>query len=159
MYCQFTDSLHDGHMALQIKNLHTGNYITIMPGYERVMRERGQTYRDEDANLTDLGAYLTGTLPAQYGIKDYDETGSAALTLDLLKTNILRIVPACSAYIALVDANGGPDATNDSIYAAVGRLQISLVNLASIIMMSSKPELYPQNKVCHCFHCFPIYLP
>ena len=142
LYCQFTDSLHDGHMALQIKNLHTGNYITIMPGYERVMRERGQTYRDEDANLTDLGAYLTGTLPAQYGIKDYDETGSAALTLDLLKTNILRIVPACSAYIALVDANGGPDATNDSIYAAVGRLQISLVNLASIIMNSSKPELY-----------------
>ena len=29
LYCQFLDSIHDGHCAFQIKNRHTGHYIVV----------------------------------------------------------------------------------------------------------------------------------
>ena len=34
--------LHDGHLAIQMQNHQTGNYVTSSPGYMRVMRERGE---------------------------------------------------------------------------------------------------------------------
>lgn len=141
LYRQFTDSLHDGHMALLVKNLHTGNYIVLRPNMNRVMRERPQTYQNEKQFITNLDTYLTGSLPAQYGIKAYDATDAREMACELMLTTAIRVVNATTAYIALVDANGGPDATNDSIYAAAGRLQTTMIALASV-MSAPTQEVY-----------------
>ena len=36
--------LHDGHLAIQMKNHRTGNFIMASPGHMRVQRERGEEY-------------------------------------------------------------------------------------------------------------------
>ena len=46
LYQSFLDSIHDGHSTFNIKNRHTGNYISIFPNVNRVYRERGDLLLD-----------------------------------------------------------------------------------------------------------------
>ena len=39
------------------------------------------------------------------------------------------------------------------------RLLISCLQLPTAVMAASLPSGAPKNKICHCFHCIPIYLP
>ena len=59
LYCQFLDSLHDGHMDVQVLNFRTGKYLRLTPNENRNLRERGEQLRSDGANVTPV----SGTLP------------------------------------------------------------------------------------------------
>lgn len=121
LYSQFVDSLHDGHIAFRIKNLHTGKYITLDPNVNRNKRERPEVYAAEN-NVTTLDAYLNGTMDNHYQIHDYGTTCSNDIIVQIIDTTAHRLLRATEAYIQAVDAAGGPDRFNDSIYVAVENL-------------------------------------
>lgn len=118
LYSSIIDSLHDGHMEVAIKNLHTGRYVNFQPNIERILRERGTENLEVLENLTNLDAYRKMAVGA-YRVKEYDYTGSATITIELIETTLNKSVKAADDYKALVDAAGGPNATNSEIYAAV----------------------------------------
>ena len=72
LYSQFTDSLHDGHLAFIIKNPHTGGQIMLIPNQNRNLRERKQVYTDEKDNITTLDAYRGADINPNHRILDYD---------------------------------------------------------------------------------------
>ena len=133
LYQQFMDSLHDGHSAFLIYNGHTGNYIVINPNSDRNQRERPQVYADENANITNLTAYQTTAVSPAYQIQAFDATGSKQIIIDVLTAQGNAILTAADAYIAAVDAAGGPNTTNDSVYAAVLHLKAVAEKLLSIL--------------------------
>ena len=122
LYQQFLDSLHDGHMAFQIKNLSSGNYIVVYPNEDRNMRERPQVYTDE-ANATTLDVYRTSAVEARYQIRSYGATGNTDIIAQLIDTMAHRLLRGTTAYLQAVDEAGGPTSFNDTVYAAVQRLQ------------------------------------
>ena len=145
LYSQFLDSLHDGHSAFQILNLQTGNRIVVNPNDDRNQRERPQVYADED-NITTLDAYRTSAVDSRYRVLSYDETGSRAIVLQIIDTTANRLIAAATAYQQAIDAAGGPDQFNDTIYSAATRIkenaQILLDYLAQpTVVKSQLPSL------------------
>ena len=122
LYQQFVDSLHDGHMAFQIMNGHTGNYIVVNPNLDRNMRERPQVYADE-GTATTLEAYQTTAVDPRYLIHDYRSTSATEIIVETIDTIAHRLLRGTADYIQAVDDAGGPTPFNDSIYDAVVRLQ------------------------------------
>ena len=123
LYRAFIDSLHDGHMSVQIKNIKTGRYVSISPNYNRIMRERGEIYQEAIRNNTDLDAYLTSSVLPKYQIKTCDMTDSRYIMIDIIDSTMARAIRAADRYIALVQADGGPNPTNDSVFAFVQRMK------------------------------------
>lgn len=119
LYLEFCDSLHDGHLLLQIKNIKTGNYISIRPSADRIDRERDEVYKQEQAFALNLDAYRTDKVAAAYRIKVSDRTGSRDICFEICDSTAARILRASAAYIATVDSLGGPDTTNVDFYNAV----------------------------------------
>lgn len=136
LYKQVTDTLHDGHMALQVKNPHTGRYIFLRPQSGRVARERGDEQKAAESNITDLALYNTTVVENKYQIEDYDEANSATIAFDYIDSIMLHIIAGADVYIAAVDSAGGPNATNDSLYAAVVRLKTYAQELHTIYMLA-----------------------
>jgi len=133
LYTEITDPLHDGHMALTVKNLHTGKYIGLTPHQNRVRREREQDLTEAMLNLTSLDAYLTPEMDAAYRIKAYDGTGSTDIAFEFIDSTMTRAKRAADAYIAMVDAAGGPNASNDSLYVAADSLRVDAQKLILFI--------------------------
>ena len=67
LYSEFLSQLHDGHIFLRIKNLHTGEFIGISPSDLRNKKERGERYKNEEDNITNLDFYYTLTADNPYG--------------------------------------------------------------------------------------------
>ena len=73
--------LHDGHLAIQMKNHQTGTYVTSSPGYMRVQRERGEEHAMVYGKEPILDHYQTsGKLKAykKCSTTDVDQTYSYA---------------------------------------------------------------------------------
>jgi len=135
LYKQITDTLHDGHMTLRVKNLHTGTYITLTPHIDRVARERGTRQTEESQNATTLDKYQTPDVPTAYRALAYDATGSDDIIIDHLDSTVHRVNRAAIAYIAKVDAAGGPDETNDAVYASVQALKVATDSMMNFFLM------------------------
>lgn len=136
LYSQFIDSLHDGHMALQIKNLHTGKYIMLQPGVTRNIRERGQQYLAEGKYITNLNAYQTPVTNPNYNILQHSEINSSKVSAQIISTVCSNAIKAANEYIALVDNAGGPNPTNDSLYKSVKDLTQYCIQL----LTANNPE-------------------
>jgi len=135
LYSQFIDSLHDGHMTLQIKNRQTGHYVTLQPGFSRIMRERSEQYNTEKKYITSLEAYLTDAVDPKYQIKAYDKTGSTEMSFEIIESICKQITVGSAQYIANIDAIGGPDATNNVIYDAISDMNQVANSLLTTIEM------------------------
>ena len=135
LYKQITDTLHDGHIALQVKNLHTGRYLTFSPQLDRVTRERGTRQEEETQNVTTLAKYQTTEVPAAYRVKAYDATGSSDIIIDLLDSTFHRVQRAAIAYVAGIDAAGGPDETNNIIYESAKELKQRMDSMCNIFLL------------------------
>lgn len=122
LYCQFLDSIHDGHCAFQIKNRHTGHYIVVNPNLDRNMRERPQVYTDE-ATATTLDLYRTSAADPRYLIHDYRSTSATEIIVETIDSVANRLLRGTAEYIQAVNDAGGPTPLNDSIYDAVLRLR------------------------------------
>ena len=133
LYSSFTDSLHDGHLLLQIKNLDNGQYISLRPNESRIARERGEQANNESNNITTLDQYLTSSVAAEYRIVEYDGVSASELVIEVVDSMSRLIIEKVDAYQALVNANGGPNATNDSIYLAAGELKAYAEQFISMI--------------------------
>ena len=131
LYEQITDTLHDGHMTLMIKNLHTGKYISVDPQMKRMRRERGQEMTDVGQNLTNLNTYRTSAAGA-YQMKEYDHTSAFSIAIELIDSSLTRAVRAVDAYVAAVDSIGR-NATNDSLYASALLLKNDAQDLLNTI--------------------------
>jgi hypothetical protein len=78
---EVVEPLHDGHLAIQMKNHQTGNYVTSNPGYMRVLRERGKEHAIVYGKKPILDYYQTsGKLKAykKWSTTDVDSTYSYA---------------------------------------------------------------------------------
>lgn len=154
LYRQFIDSLHEGHLVLEIQNLHTGNRFTINPSFNRIVRERKVVLQAEMENITDLNFY--SKLPAAdlYHAGDYDATSSLLIIAEEMDTVCSRLIRAGKSYVTMVDNAGGPNATNDSLYQAVKNLQVECqaiidkLDQAKGSMNSLKPVVTRYNSLC-----------
>lgn len=122
LYSQFVDSLHDGHLKVQIKNLHTGEYIVLSPNKARIMRERGETFQKEKENVTDIGFYIKLPEDDPYSAPFFDVADSKGIIVVVIDTFCTRMIHAAEAYITAVDNAGGPNEFNDSVYADMKQL-------------------------------------
>ena len=143
LYSEFLDSLHDGHLMIQIKNLHTGNYFSISPAQSRNMRERPEAYQNEKENITDLQAYCALDDDDLYSALAYDATDSRLIIAEVVDSTCARLVRGAEAYVAGVDNAGGPNEFNDSIYAAMKQLIVYALR----VQMAAKQPLDSQAKV------------
>lgn len=123
LYSQFIDSLHDGHLYLEIKNLDTRNIISFFPAQSRNLRERREVFMAEKNNVTDLAYYKALPITDRYYAGAVDATSSSLVITENIDTVCSRIIMAADNYIALVDNAGGPNSTNDSVYVAVKSLK------------------------------------
>ena len=135
LYKQITDTLHDGHMSLQVKNLHTGLYITLTPHLDRVTRERGTRQNEESMNVTTLDKYQTTEVPATYRALAYDAASSDDIIIEHLDSTVHRVNRAAIAYIAKIDAAGGPDEMNNVVYESVKELKASTDSMMNFFLM------------------------
>lgn len=143
LYCQFLDSLHDGHIAIQIMNLHTGRYFMISPSTSRNMRERPEAYNNEKANVTDLDTYCNLPVTDMHCALEYDATDSRLIVAEVVDSTCARLIRAAEAYVAGVDNAGGPNEFNDSIYAAMKQL----ISDAAQVQRGAKGPLDSNNAV------------
>jgi len=124
LYEQFLDSLHDGHLMVQIFNRHTNKYIEIVPSKARNLRERAKEMEDEgEDNATNLDYYraLSPSNPLCAGA--CDAIDAKFIVVEEMDTVCSRLVRAADIYIAGVDNAGGPDKYNDSLYSAVKKVR------------------------------------
>ena len=135
LYKQITDTLHDGHMTLQVKNLHTGKYITLSPHLDRVARERGTRQNEESMNITTLAKYQTTEVPTTYRTLAYDAASSDDIIIEHLDSTIHRVNRAAIAYIAKVDAAGGPDEMNNVVYESAKELKATTDSMMNFFLM------------------------
>ena len=136
LYSQFTDSLHDGHLAFIIKNPHTGGTIMLVPNQKRNLRERKQVYTDEKENITSLGAYRKAGGNPNHRILDYDASGPVDFALELLDSAAHRVLRVAEAYVDSVDAAGGPEYTgslNDKVYELANGLKWEMLSVLSVL--------------------------
>ena len=127
LYSQFLDSLHDGHSTFQIKNLSTGNYVSIAPCEDRNVRERPERFFPELRNVTQLDAYNTDAVDAAYQMLDYHKASGVGIMQTILDSTSQRIIRGVDAYMAAVEAAGGPNEFNDSICAVLPKLRHNAV--------------------------------
>lgn len=132
LYEQITDTLHDGHLSMSIKNLNTGKYINLDPNGNRVARERWQELQDVSNNLTDLHLYCTPAAGA-YQVLEYNGVSSHTIVFALIDTTLTHAIKAVDAYMARVEAAGGPNSTNDSVCAAALRLKVDAQEVLNIL--------------------------
>ncbi len=135
LYKQITDTLHDGHMTLQVKNLHTGKYITLSPHLDRVARERGTRQNEESMNITTLAKYQTTEVPTTYRTLAYDAASSDDIIIEHLDSTVHRVNRAAIAYIAKVDAAGGPDEMNNVVYESAKELKATTDSMMNFFLM------------------------
>jgi len=153
LYCEFLDSLHDGHTYLQIKNIQTDKYVEIIPSANRNERERGAAFKNEKDNITNLDFYRTLTEDDLYGALAYDATGSRLIIAEVIDSTCSRLIRGAEAYIAGVNKAGGPNEFNDSIYIAMTKLVPAAKKLQKSIAdsMDSSDEVKELVKTYHTF--------
>lgn len=123
LYSQFLDSLHDGHLYFEIKNLHTDMYISLYPSKTRNQRERVDVFEAEEDNITNLDFYKALPSTDLYYAGSYAATSAGEVATELIDTTCQRVIRAADKFIAAVDAAGGPNKTNDSVYYATKKLK------------------------------------
>ncbi len=138
LYRQFVDSLLDGHMYVEIKNLSTGNYIYINPNQDRIARERQELYLS-DSRATALDYYRTPAADASYRIYDYDATSPVQIVTQVFDSVATRCVKASNEYIAAVEAAGGPTPLYDTLYQSVVYMKKAFEGLLDIL------QQYPES--------------
>lgn len=154
MYAQFLDSLHDGHSLFQLKNICTGHYVVVSPCKDRNMRERGERYTAENQNVTNLNAYCTDEVDARYQVLDYHSASTYSIIVTIVDSTARRLIRATTAYMDAVDAAGGPNELNDSIYVAMQRLQ---TNAQVILGFISQPQVIVKQQLasfCQQYNTF-----
>ena len=141
LYQSFVDSLHDGHMYVVIQNIKTGRFFTINPNRDRNYRERSERFTAELYNITTLDAYCTTGVNAKYQTKAYDATGSALIMAEAMDSTASRLLTAADAYLAAVDAAGGPNAFNDSLYASIQNVRDFAVEVLNFLHTYSMNDI------------------
>ena len=133
MYSQFLDSLHDGHSSYSLKNLQTGNYVSFSPCEDRNMRERPERFFPELRNVTTLDAYSTDAVDANYRVLDYQKASGISILQVLLDSTMQQLIRGVDAYMAAVEAAGGPNEFNDSICSVLPKLRNNAVTILGVL--------------------------
>ena len=133
LYSQFLDSLHDGHSIFTLKNIATGNFVTISPCRDRNLRERGERYNAENQNPTNLNAYLATDIDLPYRILDHKSANAKTIVINEIDSSAHRLLRATTKYLEAVDNAGGPTELNDEIYTAAGKLHSNAQLILSIL--------------------------
>ena len=136
LYAEFIYPLHDGHLLLQIFNKATGRYITLNPGRARNEREREEQFAAEGSHVTTLDAYRSDAVEPQYRVVDFDEVNAGKIIREHLQRNARIAWQNASAYLSAVDAAGGPDATNDSVYKYITEVRDAAYLIDSVTCLS-----------------------
>ena len=137
LYSEFLNKLHDGHLQLQVKNRATGAYMTFSPGTQRILRERGAQYIADRDNITTLDAYQTSAVEDKYRIRDYAKASSTTVMAFLMDSICNQLVSGIDTYVATVDSLGGPNETNNEIYADLLTLREKAVKVLDRLHVSS----------------------
>lgn len=141
VYNEIIDPLHDGHLAITIKNPQTKKNVTVSPGANRVMRERKDEFMKESYTILNLDQYVAGQVSG-YEVLDFDRVSSTSVVGELMDSTLTKLTAGASAYIALVDATGGPNPTNNAIYAQAQTIvPTATQQLASIKTIPLMPKL------------------
>ena len=133
LYSQFVDSLHDGHIQLKIKNLHTGKYITLNPGQARNKRERGEQFAIEGKYITNLNVYSSDYTNPKYRIIEYDNANANTMSFEHIARVLNLAKEKTQIYIEAIDKSGGPNQLNDSIYESAKQMLSETYELDSIL--------------------------
>ena len=129
LYSEFLSQLHDGHIFLRIKNLHTGEFIGISPSDLRNKKERGERYKNEEDNITNLDFYYTLTADNPYGTLAYDAVNSRTVIAEVIDSTCSRLTREAEAYIKAVDNAGGPSEFNNGVYESMKKLIVDAKNI------------------------------
>ena len=154
LYSAFLDSLHDGHIFIQVKNISTGAYISFNPGRLRNQRERGELFAEEGRFITDLSRYRSPDADSRYKILAFDEADASTMAVEHIQRMMQIAGLKAAHYLAAVDAVGGPNETNDSIYKYVSDIYESAIMFNTIVSASddlsktAKEYTSKYNKFC-----------
>ena len=117
LYSGFLNKLHDGHLQIQVKNPATGKYLTFSPNMQRIINERWEQYKTDRDNITTLDVYQTSAVEDKYRIRDYAIASSTTVMASLMDSICTQLINGIDNYVAVVDSLGGPNETNNEIYA------------------------------------------
>lgn len=119
LYASFLDSLHDGHLAIEIKMGYMTKPLTFSPGMMRAMRERGEEYEITGATLTVPDSYLNRS--GEFHIEQFDEVNAIDFSRKFMHDQLDSIISRCENYLAELE----PVMTNESvakIYSTISEL-------------------------------------
>ena len=119
LYSEFLNKLHDGHIFLRIKNLNTGKYLGFSPSQARNKKERGERYKNEGENITNLDFYRSLSANDPYGTQTYDAVNSRTVIAEVIDSTCCRLIRGAEAYIKAVDNAGGPTEFNNGVYESM----------------------------------------
>lgn len=100
LYKEILSPLHDGHINIQVRNLHTNNYINISPS-----NIRNQYRPDYDVSRTNVSAYYQNEDMGQNKIEEIDFVGSNPYYF--VKDEINGVLPYIKSWINYLNAKTG----------------------------------------------------
>ena len=146
LYSSFLDSLHDGHLAIEIKMDYMTKPLTFVPGLVRVMRERGDEYSITKANHTEPDCYQHRN--GEFHIEQFDEVDAIEFSRTFMYEQLDSIIPRCQKYLAELE----PVKTNEGvakIYNMVSDLLTSAKNARSKEYQVNYMDFSLYNSICN----------
>ena len=98
LYSSFLDSLHDGHLTIQIKMQNWDYPISIQPGFSRVKRERGAEYALVNKYITNPTIYAS--LSGECHAEMLDSVDGPAMCRQFMHGILDRVIAQGEAYLA-----------------------------------------------------------
>ena len=146
LYSSFLDSLHDGHLAIEIKMDYMTKPLTFVPGIVRVMRERGDEYSITKANHTEPDCYQHRS--GEFHIEQFDEVDAIEFSRTFMYEQLDSIIPRCQKYLAELE----PVKTNEGvakIYDMVSDLLTNAKNARSKEYQVNYMDFSLYNSICN----------
>lgn len=98
LYAHFLDSLHDGHLGIQISSSVSPETLSFQPGVARVKRERGGEYAVTGKYLTNPSRY-TAT-DTEFHIEQLDSANGPAVAMQYVMEQCDTIILRSEAFLA-----------------------------------------------------------
>lgn len=121
LYRQFLDSLHDGHLAIQLKFPANGSsIISISPGRDRNVRERNEEYELTKQYITTPAIYsIQG---GNCHIEELDSVNGLSAAFTFAAGQLQQILACGQTFLDELEPMYGTSAAIDSTYRSVEKL-------------------------------------
>lgn len=145
LYSSFLDSLHDGHLGIEIKMNYMTKPLTFVPGRTRVMRERGEEYDIATTCHTEPDCYQHRS--GEFHIEQFDEVDVTEFSRKFIQEQLDSIIPRCEKYLAQLE----PVKTNEGvakIYKEVSELLQTAKSVRSKEVQELNQDITMYNYLC-----------